>query len=52
MSWNLRSYYTYVTLPGVSDDTALDTLLGKFASSVLPELIDNTQAELWHAFDG
>ena len=51
MSWNLRSYYTYVTLPGVANDAALDDLLGIFASSILPELLAGNQSDLWSAFD-
>jgi len=51
MSWCLRSYYACVTLPGVANDAGLDDLLGKFASSVLSELLAGNQSDLWSAFD-
>ena len=51
MSWNLNSYYTFISLAGIPDATAFNQLLKKFAVSILPDLLANDDHDLWCAFD-
>ena len=51
MSWNLNSYYTFISLAGIPDATSFDQLLKEFAVSILPDLLANDDHDLWCAFD-
>jgi len=51
MSWNLSSYYSCVSLAGIADAPALNELLQRFATSILPDLLADEDHDLWSAFD-
>lgn len=47
MSWRFESYSTSMTLAGVADAAAFKRLLTQYASSLLPDLLDDEDHYLW-----